>query len=181
MPTWLDTRGPEEVIAKTLGALEEWTRRSGVELVYGSPMANYMVAGCTNGRTIWVQPSLGPAERLATLAHEIAHVKLHFQKKERGKVTIVDRVDQALSRNQAELEAELTSFFLLSLAGVDTAQASGFYLSSWKASLTQIRAATKRCLATAAAIWRDCEKKRYRPIVEQGRPSLTAAMRLAVG
>jgi hypothetical protein len=155
------TRGQEERVAELLGQLTEWVLRSGLGLRLESPEINNAVDGATDGRTIWIRPDLTDADRLLVLSHEIAHVKLHFRKKQRGHSLLTDNTGQALSRDTRELEAELAAFLLLAFAGIDSSRGSAAYLNCWNASAAEIRSHAEKVFVVACCVLRDCEKKRY--------------------
>jgi len=141
---------------------------AGVTVRYEAPVVNALVDGATDGLAIWARPDLGPGERLAVLAHEIAHVKLHFRRKQRGQILLVDDPKQTGSRDIKELEAELTAFLLLEFSGIDCSQGSAAYLNSWNASASKIRDHAERCFVVACSVLRACERKKYRRLVEEG-------------
>jgi hypothetical protein len=174
-PSCAEVRGDDARIAKLLGDLEEWVQRSGLELRYEARVVNGLVDGATNGKTIWVRPDLGPGERLATLAHEIAHVKLHFKKKDRGGEVMADHAGQSPTRDVLELEAELTAFLILEFSGIDSSRGSAAYLNCWRASKTAIHAHAEACLRAASSVLGACERKDYRSLVDDDRASLDAA------
>jgi hypothetical protein len=167
-PSSVQLSSGEDLVAERLRDLEEWVRGSGLDLRYEAPEVNTLTDGATNGLTIWVRPDLRPAERLGVLAHEIAHVKLHFRRKQRGQTLLVDEPKQPTSRDLKELEAELTAFLLLQFCGIDCSKSSAAYLNSWSASVSKIREHAERCFVVACSVLRDCEKKHYRRLVEQG-------------
>ena len=101
------------------------------------------------------------------LSHEIAHVKLHFHWTQRGKKTFVDDPRPVSSRESREVEAELTSFLLLELAGVDSAEGAAAYLQSWNASFTTIRGCLERCLLVATGVLKQCRQNRYTKLVKE--------------
>lgn len=173
--------GDEEKVLSVLAQLEQWVLRSGLELLDRAPAGvNQLVWGATDGKRIWILPGLQPRERAAVLAHEIAHVKLHFAPKMRGQGLLVDYPEQPLTRNAKELEAELTSFLLLELAGIDSSLSAGMYLNSWQATRKEIHARAERCLVAACSVLRDCERQRYRKLVTSGTPSQRADLRAAL-
>lgn len=167
-PSCVRVRSGEDLGAERLRDLEEWVRGSGLALQYKQRVVNALEEGATDGLTIWVRPDLGPVERLAVLAHEIAHVKLHYRRKKRGQTLLVDDSRQPASSDVRELEAELTAFLLLEFSGIDCSQGSAAYLSSWRATASTIREHAERCFVVACAVLRDCETKRYRRLVEDG-------------
>jgi hypothetical protein len=173
-PSCAEVHGDDERIATQLGELERWVRESGLELRYEARAINGLVDGATNGTTIWVRPAMNPGETLATLAHEIAHVKLHFKKKDRGAKVMADHRDQCPSRDVLELEAELTAFLMLEFSGIDSSRGSAAYLNCWNASKSAIRAHAGACLKAAMSVLGECERKRYRNLVEERSPGAGA-------
>jgi hypothetical protein len=158
--------GEDQLLRKRLADLELWITESGLSLVHGTPWINSLVLGATDGRTVWVRPDLGPGDRLAVLAHEIAHVKLHFTHRKRGKSIIADEEGERPSRDERELEAELTAFLLLELSGIDSARPAAGYLNSWRASARAVREHAQRCFAVACNILRACECQSFTRLVK---------------
>lgn len=165
-PTCSQVQGKDDIVKRRLHDLEEWVRGSGIELLYQTPLPNALVDGMTDGFSIWVRPDLGAGERLAVLAHEIAHVKLHFRRSQRGQSLIVED-PMRHNRYIEELEAELTAFMLLEFAGVDSSKGAAAYLNSWQASAKKIQMVAERCFRAACSILHGCEKKKYRRLVEE--------------
>ncbi|MSP25960.1 MAG: ImmA/IrrE family metallo-endopeptidase [Myxococcales bacterium] len=159
-------KGDAEMIRELLGKLERWVSGSGLTLRYESLAVNTVIDGATDGVRIWVRPDLSPSERLAVLAHEIAHAKMHFRRKQRGSLVLEDEPHQRLSRDEQELQAELTAFLILEQSGIDSSKGSAGYLNSWKASKGKIADNAEKCLAVACSVLRDCEKGKYRQIVD---------------
>ncbi|MCC6644568.1 MAG: ImmA/IrrE family metallo-endopeptidase [Polyangiaceae bacterium] len=166
VPALAIVSGRPEAIEELLKKLERWVEGSGLSLRYESPRVNDVVDGATNGLQIWIRPDLPPSARLSVLAHEIAHVKLHFTRRRRGQLTLIDRPVQAGSRDERELQAELTKFLMLEVAGIDSSQGAAAYLNTWRASKASISANAERCLTVACAVLRDCEQGRYRSLVK---------------
>jgi len=167
MPKSTIVRGKANVVNQRLAELERWVRESGLQLLYRPFELNSLADGVTDGSKIWIRPDLSPAERLAVLAHEIAHVKLHFHWTQRGKKAFVDEARQVSSREGREVEAELTSFLLLEFSGVDSAEGTAAYLQSWKASAAMIHGCLERCLLVATGVLRQCRQNRYTKLVKE--------------
>lgn len=166
---------PQERTAKLLAFLEDWVCKSGLKLEYQPPpMLNRLVWEATNGLIIWVLPDLKPAERLAVLAHEIAHMKLHFRVKDRGGELFVDLPANRPPTQVRELEAELTSFLLLEMLGIDSSRSAAAYLNSWQASAEKVQACAERCFLVACSVLRECEQKRHRKLTNSGRIRITS-------
>ncbi|MCX8072213.1 MAG: ImmA/IrrE family metallo-endopeptidase [Candidatus Binatia bacterium] len=180
VPTSAQAHGDRERILRLLGDLEEWVQCSGIKLVIGSPAVNTLIDGATDGKVIWLRPDLDPSARLVTLAHEIAHVRMHFHRDDRGNQLLVDQQGQPLSRDLHELEAELTSFLLLAWCGIDSMQGTKSYLASWRATPQAVQEHAERCFLTACAILRECQRKRYRNLTSTGPETNTRAARAAI-
>jgi hypothetical protein len=157
----------DALVARRLEQLEQWVWGAGLLLQYQMPIVNALVDGMTDGLAIRIRPDLRPSERLAVLAHEIAHVKLHYRHRDRGKVIIVEDRRQHLSQSEAELQAELMAFLLLNLMGIDPSEGAAAYLSNWKASIRALRRHAERCYLSAAAVFSACQRKRYRRLAEK--------------
>ncbi|HVC71188.1 MAG TPA: ArdC-like ssDNA-binding domain-containing protein [Acidimicrobiales bacterium] len=110
------------------------------------------IPGSTNGdcsfdlRRIRVALTNSPAQRVKTLAHEIAHAMLHEGFKDRP---------------LAELEAESTAYVVCGSLGLDTSGYSFGYVANWAgggdAAIAGIKASCERIQKTAASILRSFE------------------------
>jgi antirestriction protein ArdC len=92
---------------------------------------------------IRVEISNSPAQRVKTLAHEIAHAILHENMKD---------------RRLAELEAESTAYVVCQSLGLDTSDYSFGYVATWAGggdeAITGIKASCDRIQKAAATILR---------------------------
>jgi len=154
---------PGDRAERLVEVLESWIRGSGLALVEGSPRANQHCWGATNGMVVWVQPHLRGAARAAVLAHEIAHVRLHYRF-DRGSVLVVDGEDRPGSTLK-ELEAELTAFLILAIHDIDSSGGAGMYLASWRASREAVEAKFPVALDAAASIAGQMRRRTYRRLV----------------
>ena len=111
----------------------------------------------TSEHRIRVEIRNTPAQRVKTLAHEIAHALLHENFK-----------DRAL----AELEAESTAYVVCQALGIDTSDYSFGYVATWAGggdeAIAGIKASCERIQKTAATILRAFEpaaemRRRHRP------------------
>ncbi len=108
--------------------------------------------GSTNGdcshseHRIRVESRNTPAQRVKTLAHEIAHALLH------------EKFD---SRALAELEAESTAYVVCQALGIDSSDYSFGYVATWAGdgdqAIAGIKASCERIQKSAAAILRAFE------------------------
>jgi antirestriction protein ArdC len=108
------------------------------------------LAGGTNGeclpgeRLIRLQRGLAPAQRVKTLAHELAHSDLHHD----GYI--------GTPRPLAELEAESVAFIVCQAVGIDSGEYSFGYLATWSGggdeARAALRASAQRIQRAAAAI-----------------------------
>jgi len=113
----------------------------------GFTVEDHEFTGSTNGdcshaeRRIRVEPRNAPAQRVKTLAHEIAHSVLH------------EHFDR---RAVAELEAESTAYVVCRALGIDSAGYSFGYVTAWagggEEAITEIRGSCGRIQKTAATI-----------------------------
>jgi len=158
-PPFPPPEDPSGRAPRLVAGLERRVQKAGCELVTGYPMINCACDGATNGYTIWVRPGLAPAERAAVLAHEIAHVRLHFRPPERGQRLDVDD-PAARPQTTRELQAELTAFLVLALRGLDMSDGAGAYLCCWEASQAALRAELPLALATATGVVSAIEGRR---------------------
>jgi antirestriction protein ArdC len=108
---------------------------------------DYDFAGSTNGdcshanRRIRVKTSNSAAQRVKTLAHEIAHAVLH---------------EEFSDRAAAELEAESVAYIVCQVHGFDTSGYSFGYVATWAGggehALTGIKTSCERIQRCAATI-----------------------------
>jgi len=100
---------------------------------------------------IRVRSANSPAQRVKTLAHEIAHAILH---------------ETFTNRGLAELEAESTAYVVCNALGLDTSGYSLGYVATWagggEEAIAAIKASCERIQKTAAQILRpfDAEQER---------------------
>lgn len=110
------------------------------------------IAGGANGdcshmtKTIRVEITNAPAQRVKTLAHEIAHAILH---------------EHFSDRALAELEAESVAFVVCQSLGLDTSDYSFGYVANWAGggdeAIAGIKASCERIQKTAATVLRPFE------------------------
>ncbi len=113
----------------------------------GFAVEDHVLAGSINGdcshddRRIRIETRNAPAQRLKTLAHELAHALLHE-----------GFADRAL----AELEAESTAYVVCRALGVDSGDYSFGYVATWagggEQAVAAVRASCGRIQRAAAAI-----------------------------
>lgn len=98
--------------------LERFVREQGIMLEYSADIAP--AKGISEGGKIKLLPGQAPAETVATLAHEIAHERLH-------------RADRRASTTKRlrETEAEAVAFVVCQAIGLETGTASADYISLW--------------------------------------------------
>jgi hypothetical protein len=103
-----------------------------------------------NGRTDWrartvtIRPDLEPAQRTKTLAHELAHVRLH------------DPLGDAAHRStrpQMEVEAESVAYLVCAHTGIETAQYTIPYVAHWAhGDIELVHTTAERVIDTARRI-----------------------------
>lgn len=118
----------------------------------GFSVEDYEFNGSTNGdcthseHRIRVETRNTPAQRVKTLAHEIAHALLH------------EKFD---SRALAELEAESTAYVACQALGIDSSDYTFGYVATWAGggdqAIAGIKASCERIQKTAATILRAFE------------------------
>jgi len=91
-------------------------------------------------RTVAVRPDLPPAQRVKTLAHELAHVVLHAP----------DRLPAGMTRSVAEVEAESVAYLVMGELGLDSADYTLPYVADWAAGNTELILSTANRAVTAA-------------------------------
>ncbi|HVB57132.1 MAG TPA: ArdC-like ssDNA-binding domain-containing protein [Candidatus Acidoferrales bacterium] len=98
--------------------LERFVREQGITLEYSADIAP--AKGISEGGKIKLLPGQAPAETVATLAHEIAHERLH-------------RADRRASTTKRirETEAEAVAFVVCQAITLETGTASADYISLW--------------------------------------------------
>ena len=100
---------------------------------------------------IRVRSANSPAQRVKTLAHEIAHAILH---------------ETFTNRGLAELEAESTAYVVCSALGLDTSDYSLGYVATWAGggdeAIAAIKASCDRIQKTAAQILRSFDAEQVR-------------------
>ena len=136
-PTTLEYAAPEEVFARL------------VELLHGDGY-QLLRADCSpaNGRThflsrtVVVRADLPPAQALKTLAHELAHVRLHEAAEHRQG-----------GRAVAEVEAESVAYLVCAAAGIESAAYSFPYVARWAdGDVALVRSTASRAVACARRI-----------------------------
>ena len=75
--------------------------------------------GATDGKQIWISNKLSDGEKICTLFHELAHMKLHYGKNRKE-----------LTRPFKELEAETVSYIVSSYLGIKNDESSS-YIKHW--------------------------------------------------
>jgi len=94
-------------------------------------------------RTVAVRPDLPAAQRVKTLAHELAHVLLHQP----------DTLPKQISRAVAEVEAESVAYLVVGELGLDSTAYTFPYITDWSTGDTDlVLATTNRAIAGARQI-----------------------------
>ncbi len=129
-----------------------YTTLLGVARSIGFMVEDHEFDGSTNGdcthseHRIRVETRNTPAQRVKTLAHEIAHALLH---------------EEFDSRALAELEAESTAYVVCQSLGLDSSDYSFGYVATWagggEQAISGIKASCERIQRTAATILRAFE------------------------
>lgn len=83
------------------------------------------------GKRIVVDPTMSPAMRCKTLAHELGHMLMHAD----------SGGYNGTCRETAELEAESVAFIVMARAGVDASGYTFGYVATWQGGTTEARRA----------------------------------------
>jgi antirestriction protein ArdC len=129
-----------------------YARLLSVATSIGFRVEDHDFGGSTNGdcchaeHRIRVETTNSPAQRVKTLAHELAHALLH---------------EHYENRALAELEAESTAYVVCQALGVDSGDYSFGYVATWagdgERTITGIKASCERIQKSAATILRAFE------------------------
>jgi antirestriction protein ArdC len=125
---------PAEYLERLMGLIEA----KGIKLEY-----RYLgtALGASAGGTIYLREGLAPAERFATLVHEVAHELLHQGDKERPS-----------SKTVREVEAESVAFTVCESIGLTTSTASSDYIQLYDGNKDTLRESLARIRDTATEI-----------------------------
>jgi antirestriction protein ArdC len=138
-PELLDGDGP----AGTWEGLARQVKEAGFELERAVP-ANFSANGCTDyaARLVTVRPDLADAQACKTLAHELAHVRLH------------DGSAYGFGcRGRVEVEAESVAYIVCRALGLNTDGYSLPYIATWADGKTETAKDTaERVIGAARAI-----------------------------
>jgi hypothetical protein len=94
-------------------------------------------------RVVRVRPDLAGAQAVKTLAHELAHVRLHDPKLDDGRVP----------REVAEVEAESVAFLVTTAHGLDSGDYTVPYVAGWAGGATgPLLSSAERVLSAAGQI-----------------------------
>ena len=94
-------------------------------------------------RTVRVRPDVDPAQAVKTLAHELAHMRLHAP----------EAAGPPLDEDVAEVEAESVAHLVLNARRIDTSCYSVPYVAGWSGGAKgTVLATVERVLSTASAI-----------------------------
>jgi hypothetical protein len=86
-------------------------------------------------RLVTIDPATDDAHRVVTLAHELAHIRLHdpFAASTDARPTS-ERVATGKCRGDQEVEAESVAYLVATVHGIDTADYTFVYLAGWASS-----------------------------------------------
>jgi len=132
-------------------------RLAGLATSLGFTVEDAELPGSVNGdcshveHRIRIEVANSPAQRVKTLAHELAHALLH---------------ESYEDRSIAELEAESTAYVVCQVLGVDSSDYSFGYVATWAGggdkAIAAIKASCERIQKTAAAILQPFEASEER-------------------
>jgi hypothetical protein len=145
MPELLHGESPQHIWQ----SLAEQVRAAGFTLDAGD-------CSPANGRTDWlartvtVRLDLEPAQRTKTLAHELAHVRLHDPTRDQ---------EHRMSRPRMEVEAESVAYLVCAQTGIDAAQYTIPYVAHWaNGDLELVQATAERVIDAARTITTTLER-----------------------
>lgn len=116
---------------EVLEGLCDYAKSIGVSILSDDAhtLGNIKGAFDPNRQEILLNPHNTPGEKIGTTIHELAHATLHNPKKMMSQTKTV-------SRYQAELEAEMTSYLVSKHFGLDTGDKAFRYMANWTDNLT---------------------------------------------
>jgi hypothetical protein len=118
-------------------------------------------------RTVAVRTNMDPAAQAKTLAHELAHVKLHGP----------DNPDATRHRGIGEVEAESVALMIGAAHGMDTSSYTIPYVSGWAGSVTDkspvevVQATASGCARPRARSSMPCLRSRSVPATRPACPA----------
>ncbi len=134
LPAFASVRGePGEELAR----LKRHVAAQGLHLRYASHLCG--AEGISAGGTIVLRSGQTPAEELSTLAHEVAHERLHHDGVERPKVV-------------KEVEAEAVAYAVCAAVGLETSTASQDYVHLYDGKKETLMASLERIRRVAVEI-----------------------------
>ena len=144
----------DESASDTLQALERVVSDRGFRL-------EYETLDTANGYTdksgkIVIHTDLPTGHKAHTVAHELAHQALHFDKANRP---------EKLTRVMAELEAESVAYVVCRHFGIDADVTASRYIALWQGDGKGLRASLERIATTARNIIDDASKSSERKAV----------------
>jgi antirestriction protein ArdC len=142
-PTLLDAAAPLSLWADLLEQVESAGYRFGyADLAPANGMTDY------GGRTVTLHTDLPGAQKVKTLAHELAHVQLHAPEVRPNTV----------DRPRAEVEAESVAYVVTAAHGISSDDYTVPYVTGWAAGDRELIASTAtRVLACARTILHHAE------------------------
>lgn len=98
----------------------------------------------TASGVIAINDTHATGQRAKTLAHELAHAAMHFDKSVRAELNI--------DRNRAELEAESVAYVVCTHFGLECAVRCSRYIALWQGDSKALKASLERIATTARGI-----------------------------
>lgn len=121
----LDGEAPAELATAMIGMI----RGEGFTFEYGDMPAGYEEAnGLTmfDSKRVIIKRGMSQAQTVKTIAHELAHVRLHAPKQQEQR-----QVEGTHCREDFEVEAESVAYLVLGAHGVETGGYSFGYVAGW--------------------------------------------------
>jgi antirestriction protein ArdC len=120
-----------------LDRLKQFAAARNIQVRYADFMGG--ADGASHGGVVSIRRGLSTAAELSTLAHELAHEVLHFDK-------------QSRPRRIQETEAEAVAFIVCEAIGVESRDASADYIQTWDGKAETLLASLNRVRDAALAI-----------------------------
>jgi antirestriction protein ArdC len=122
---------------KHLDQLKRFAAERNIQLEYADSLGG--ADGASQGGVVRIRRGLSAAAELSTLAHELGHELIHYDK-------------HGCSRTARETEAEAVAFIVCEAAGIDSRGASTDYIQMWNGEAETLLASLERVRNAATAI-----------------------------
>ncbi len=114
--------------------------------------------GSSKGGAIEIATGHSTGQQAKSLAHEIAHERLHWVQN--------GQIDQAVSREIRELEAEAVAYVVCRHFGLDVELRASRYIAHWGGDMKKLGSSLTRISKAARELIEDIEEKQVPVTVE---------------